>query len=135
MKATLLLLAPIALVVSCTQNSGQVAPPVAPAANMGNEYGIPSAQPSGPYDPTNPPYQAIDPVNPAASIPTANPYGTPPPVASSPDLNGNVYTIRKGDSLWGISRKFNTTVDAIKEINGLTSDTIIDGRPLIIPGR
>jgi LysM repeat protein len=51
------------------------------------------------------------------------------------DLNGNVYTIKKGDSLWGIARKYGTNVSAIKEANGMTSDTIIDGRTLIIPGQ
>lgn len=142
MKATLLLLAPIALFVSCTQNSGQGGAPVAPAANVGNEYGVPTAQPTGQY---NPPYQQVDPINPPAqSYPPANAYGTPPAApapsipstpAPSPQLNGNVYTIQKGDSLWGLSRKFGTTVDAIKEANGLSSDTIIDGRTLIIPGR
>ena len=141
MKATLLLLVPISLLVSCTQNQGQAAPPVAPAANMGNEYGVPAA---GAYDPVNPPYQPVGPINPpAAPVPAASPYGTPPPVAVAPstpapvaaDLNGNVYTIKKGDSLWGIARKYGTNVSAIKEANGMTSDTIIDGRTLIIPGQ
>lgn len=148
MKATFLLLAPVSLLVSCTQNQGQGGPPVAPAANTGNQYGVPTPGAPGAYDPANPPYQPIGPINPpAAPIPNANPYGTPPPITTSPsvpatpapapapELNGNVYTIKKGDSLWGISRKYGTSVSAIKEANGMTSDTIIDGRTLIIPGR
>ena len=147
MKATLLLLAPVSLLVSCTQNQGQVGAPVAPAANTGNQYGVPNAGAPGVYNPTNPPYQPVAPINPPAAppIPTANPYGTPPPApvtpsvpatpAPAPDLNGNVYTIKKGDSLWGIARKYGTSVSAIQEANGMTSDTIIDGRTLIIPGR
>ena len=142
MKATLLLLAPVALLVSCTQNQDA---PVAPAVNSGNPYGVPPAQPTGAYNPVNPPYQPVNPINPpATSVPPANAYGTPPPApipttpsvpAPSPDLNGNVYTIQKKDTLWGLSRKFGASVEAIKEVNGLTSDTIIDGNTLIIPGR
>ncbi|MEN8775148.1 MAG: LysM peptidoglycan-binding domain-containing protein [Akkermansiaceae bacterium] len=141
MKATLLLLAPVYLLVSCNQNLGNDTTPVAPAANTGNQYGVPAP---GGYAPVNPPYQPIGPINPPAA-PLANPYDTPPPVAVTPSvpatlapapgLNGNVYTIQKGDSLWGISRKYGTSVSAIKEANGMTDDTIIDGRTLIIPGR
>jgi len=143
MKATLLLLAPVALFVSCNQNAGQSGAPVAPAINQGDPYGVPAAQPVGAYDPINPPYQPVGPINPSATpVPAANPYGTPTPVpvapslpAPSPELNGNVYTIQKGDSLWGLSRKFGTSVEAIQEANGLTGNTIIDGRTLVIPGR
>ncbi len=139
MKATLLLLAPVALLTSCTTNQGQVGAPVAPAANTGNQYGVPGAP--GVNVPTAPPYQQVDPINPPApsypSVPSVPTY-TPPPVTSTPaptTLNGNVHTISKGDSLWGISRKYGTSVDAIKSANGLESDTIIEGRTLVIPGR
>lgn len=141
MKATLLSLvslAPAALLVSCAPNQAQVGTPVAPAANTGNPYGVPTA----PGLNTAPPYQEVGPINPPAlptyppvpSIPAYNPPITPvtPP---APTLNGNVHTIKKGDSLWGISRKYKTSVDELKSANGMTSDTIIEGRTLIIPGR
>ena len=35
------------------------------------------------------------------------------------------YTIRNGDSLWTISRKFNVTVDKVKEWNGLSDRTLL----------
>ncbi len=135
MKAKLILLAPVAILASCTTNQGQVGTPVAPPANTGNPFGVPTAP--GIPTPTAPPYQPIDPINPPAapslpSVPSA-PSFTPPPAPSS--LNGNVHTIEKGDSLWGLSRKYNTSVDAIKSANGLDSNTIIEGRTLIIPGR
>ncbi|MEW9674061.1 LysM peptidoglycan-binding domain-containing protein [Ammoniphilus sp. 3BR4] len=36
------------------------------------------------------------------------------------------YTVLKGDTLWRISQKFGVTVDQIKQLNGLTSNTIYD---------
>lgn len=134
MKATLsLLVLPATLLVSCSKNQEPVAPPVSP----GDPYGVPGAQaPYQPIDPINPPAAPVAPVAPANPVPAGVP--APQPVVTtpaSPDLNGNVYTIQDGDSLWGISRKFNTTVEELKQINGLTGDTIIEGRTLIIPGR
>jgi hypothetical protein len=142
MKATVILFALVSLLASCSQK----AKPVAPAANTGNQYGVPNSGAPGSY---NPPYQPIAPINPPET-PVPAPYGTPPVAiapytpgtttpdpapAPSPDLNGNVYTIKAGDSLWGIARKFGTSVNAVKETNGMTSNTIIEGRSLIIPGR
>jgi len=48
-------------------------------------------------------------------------------------VGGTTYIVRWGDTLFSISLKFGTTVDAIKEANGLTSDFIIVGQELIIP--
>ncbi|MDE6713257.1 MAG: LysM peptidoglycan-binding domain-containing protein [Lachnospiraceae bacterium] len=43
------------------------------------------------------------------------------------------YTVQSGDSLWLIARKYGTTVDAIKNLNGLTSDRLNIGQVLRIP--
>lgn len=43
------------------------------------------------------------------------------------------YTVRSGDSLWLIAQKYNTTVNAIKDSNGLTSDMLTVGQVLKIP--
>lgn len=45
----------------------------------------------------------------------------------------STYTIISGDSLWKISIKFNTTVDAIVKANNLTNTTIYIGQTLSIP--
>lgn len=43
------------------------------------------------------------------------------------------YTVRSGDTLWLLSRRYDTTVDAIKKLNGLTSDMLSIGQVLRIP--
>ena len=45
----------------------------------------------------------------------------------------NSYTIEKGDTLYSIARKFNTTVNNIKEFNNLTDNIISTGQVMNIP--
>lgn len=57
-----------------------------------------------------------------------------PDAAAVPPAPGVVnYTVAAGDTLWLISRRFNTTVDNIKTLNNLTGDTIHTGQTLKIP--
>ena len=43
------------------------------------------------------------------------------------------YTVKSGDSLWSIAKKFNVSVSELKEINGLTSSLLSVGKTLKIP--
>ncbi len=45
------------------------------------------------------------------------------------------YVVQDGDSLWSIALKFQTSVEAIKELNGLTSDLIRPGMTLRVSGK
>ena len=48
-------------------------------------------------------------------------------------LGSNYYTVKSGDSLWSISKKYGITVDELKEANNLTSNLLSIGQNLLIP--
>ena len=41
------------------------------------------------------------------------------------------YTVKKGDTLYSIAKKFDTTVDKLKELNGLKNNTLSIGQKLL----
>jgi len=47
---------------------------------------------------------------------------------------GFTYTVQSGDTLWLLAQRFSTSVDAIKSLNNLTSDSLTIGQVLQIPG-
>lgn len=67
----------------------------------------------------------------AVSDYTNNPYVAPG--QTIPDNNEtpeNVYIVQRGDTLWSIARKAGISVDELKRINNLTSNTISIGQQL-----
>jgi LysM repeat protein len=70
--------------------------------------------------------------NPTPIVPTAE--GTARPTAT-PDLSGRtVYTVVAGDTLSDIAARFNSTVEAITQANGIdASGLILVGQQLVIP--
>ena len=47
----------------------------------------------------------------------------------------NYYTVKSGDSLWSISKKYGITVDELKEANNLSSNLLSVGQNLLIPSK
>jgi LysM repeat protein len=69
--------------------------------------------------------------------PTATPMPEPEPepTATTPSSTaGFEYVVETGDTLWGLALRFGTTVEEIKQVNGMVTDTIYKGDTLIIPG-
>lgn len=56
-----------------------------------------------------------------------------PSESSSDNINTFTYTVVKGDTLYSIAKKYNTSVSDIKNINSLTSSVLSIGQKLIIP--
>ena len=106
-----------------------------------NPYGVPgdTSAESAPYQPVNPPadanptygqaaYEDHGSTTPSPSAPTQ--YTTP----AAPSGAGTSHVVVRGDTLGGIARKYGTTSAAIKQANGMTSDTVVLGKKLVIPG-
>jgi membrane-bound lytic murein transglycosylase D len=61
----------------------------------------------------------------SASAATSAPASAPP---------SGIHSVRKGDSLWNIANRYNTTVEKIKTLNHLHSNNLFIGQTLNIPG-
>ena len=88
--------------------------------------------------PTNEPWPPDTRATPTATqAPSPNLSPTPavssPTVTPSQDTEYTIYTVRRGDTLYSIARRYQTTVEAIKAANGLTGDQIQVGQRLRIP--
>ena len=117
--------------------------PEAPNGGGGNQPEVPiiiinpGSTPAPPAQPGS--EQPQQPQTPQPSTPSTNnppvvtPSQPPPPVVTppAPGADGPVYhTVVAGETLYGISRRYNTTVDQVKAYNGLTSNNIQPGMKL-----
>ena len=55
--------------------------------------------------------------------------------SSEPPEELTTYTVIRGDTLFSIANRFNTTVEAIVQLNNLTSTALSIGQQLLIPGQ
>jgi membrane-bound lytic murein transglycosylase D len=60
----------------------------------------------------------------------------PTPATNTTSSGANkYYTIKNGDNLWTVAQKFNTTVDALKKLNGFGSKVVLHTGDKIIVGK
>lgn len=52
----------------------------------------------------------------------------------SPKANARTHTIKKGDTLYSIAKRYNTSVDALRKLNNLKSNTLSAGARIRVPG-
>jgi LysM repeat protein len=102
---------------------GEAASPTASAPLVA--AGSPS-QTAGP-SPTSSPSSTPKP----SKTPAPTPRPTPSP--STAPSQSTTYKVQNGDTLYGISIRFHTTVKAIQQLNDLTSTTLHIGQVLKIP--
>jgi len=94
----------------------------------------PEATPPGPVDKTaSPPVSnaSASPSNPAAVKPAVVTQ-RPPAATTSPLIVDQEHIVAKGDTLYGIARRYGISVDDLKKINNLPADTIVIGQKLVV---
>lgn len=107
------------------------------AYDTSNPYGAPdagyAATPSA--EPVNPVYDTPAAYEEGGAAPAPAPaYADTPAVpASSGNGAAIIHTVVKGDTLTGLSKKYNVPVASIKQANRMTNDTVVLGRKMVIP--
>lgn len=79
-----------------------------------------------PNDPIHAPIDNIEP-----SLPPLDPLPTNP----APIGGGSQHTVVAGDTLWSISKRYNVSVQSIRDANALNGSLIRTGQQLSIPAR
>ncbi len=69
----------------------------------------------------------------SAPVPTYSASAYTPSSSGSSSASGGSHTVMKGENLFRISLKHNTSIAAIRSANGLSGDTIHPGQVLTIP--
>lgn len=136
------ILAPSILAFACVSCASQKAD----TYDTANPYGTADAGKvnAPPAEPANPVYDtpaAYEESAAAAAAPgvTAPGAATPPniPARAVPNAPSNgaatIHTVVAGDTLSGISSKYKVPASAIKKANGMTKDTVVLGKKMVIP--
>ena len=109
-----------------------------------NPYGVADAAQTPPYDDQapNPVYDTPAAYDHSAAVPTPPPYAdapVTPAVPTTPAITSTgtpiIHTVVKGDTLSGLSAKYNVPIASIKQANQMTNDIVVLGRKMVIPAR
>lgn len=121
--------------VSCAATGGDENYDTAGGYDTSNPYGVPSdgGYETAPYQQVNPPAD-----NPTYGAAAYEDTAVAPPMAAdpvAPVATAGTHTIVKGDTLWGLSRQYNVSVDAIRRANNMapSDNTVRLGQTINIP--
>jgi len=96
-----------------------------------DDFGTPDGSP---HQNVNPVYDSPPAFEETRTTPPAT-RPTPPSRPTTPARPQATHTVVRGDTLWGLSRKYGVSVDAIKQANNMRNDTVVLGTRLVIPAR
>ena len=114
----------------------------AATAVAGGFSGAPGGPPGGTSQPSASPSATALPTQSTPAEPTTEPTASAPPEPTPKPSRSSrptatpaptTYVVQEGDTLNGIAAAFGTTVEAIRQANGLAGDVINIGQVLIIP--
>ncbi|WP_259347093.1 LysM peptidoglycan-binding domain-containing protein [Niallia taxi] len=119
-------------------NIGQVLSLIAPTVTTqpvveNPVIGTPGAISTPAPTPEPAPTPTVTPTPPKVTTPTPKPVEPKPAPKPAPIPTVKTHTVVRGDSLWSLSKKYGTTIDAFKKTNGLKSDSLRVGQKLTIP--
>jgi LysM repeat protein len=102
-----------------------------------NQLGAIASSAPSPSAAASTPFATPEPTVLPTEAPTAPP-SAPPTAAPSPSPSAahDTYTVRSGDTLTAIARRFGTTIDAIAELNNIAKadrNNLYVGQVLLIP--
>ena len=129
--------------VSCAaQKSSDTTDPFGTAA--GGPVNTPVTQPVNPVYDTPAAYEETGAAAAAPVVAAAGAVSQPnipaaaapkPATVTKPATNGAaiIHTVVAGDTLSGISSKYKVSAAAIKQANGMTKDTVVLGKKMVIP--
>jgi LysM repeat protein len=106
-----------------------------------NPYGAPDAgyADTAATDPANPVYDTPAAYEESGQQPATPAYAPDPSSPGQTPAPGNgaaiIHTVVKGDTLSGLSKKYNVPMDSIKQANRMTNDIVVLGRKMVIPPR
>ncbi len=133
-----LALSALLILAGCKSNPGTTAP----ASPSGNAYGN---HPGYTGRSSESDYVEVAPVPPSSggssyqapsyssSEPAYAPSSSSGRSGASSSASGSTHSVQRGDTLYSLSRRYGTSVAAIKSANNLTSDVIRIGQVLRIP--
>lgn len=133
----------LAVIPSCATLDPEYAAYKKQQQEEANPYGVPSAEANNPYaipganGETGAPYQPLPGVSNIPPVVENYPSPAEPytPLPAEPVGEATTHTVEKGDTIWGLTKKYGVSSDALRQANNLTTDVIWIGQQLIIPAR